>query len=151
MIPQRTKPLHRFPGTGAFSSLVDIQRLSGLRCLLRKRASVNGYPIEWLVSFTRSQHLTNGCRAMQFRILAELCDTTTYILARQCCVNALISGPADHCAFRPAIFYSLLEIPIHFIFHLHTKYTASQHRTPAPVSRSGGSALCERVSLRSIY
>ena len=36
------------------SGTVDTQRLSGLRCLLRKYASVNGCPIEWLVSFARS-------------------------------------------------------------------------------------------------
>ena len=53
---------------------------------------------------------------MQLRILAELCDTTTYTLARQCCVNAPTSGPADYSAFRPVIFCFLLEIPMHFIF-----------------------------------
>ena len=64
----------------------------------------------------------------------------------------LCSGPADHSAFWPAIFCFLLEIPIHFIFRLHPKYTKSQSsKTPAPVSRSGDSALCERGSLRSIY
>ena len=57
----------------------------------------------------------------------------------------LCSSPVDHSAFRPAIFCFLLEIPIHFIFHLHPKYTKSQsHRIPALVSRSGGFALCGR-------
>ena len=57
----------------------------------------------------------------------------------------LCSGPADHSAFWPAIFCFLLEIPIHFIFHLYPKYTKSQSRKiPAPVSRSGDSALCGR-------
>ena len=64
------------------SGAVDTQRLSGLRCLLRKRASVNGYPIEWLVSFACSQHLTNGHCAMQFRILARQCRVNAYALAR---------------------------------------------------------------------
>ena len=61
--------------------------------------------------------------------------------------NRLCSGTVDHSAFRPAIFCFLLEIPIHFIFHLYPKYTKSQSsKTPAPVSRSGDSALCERGS-----
>ena len=38
--------------------------------------------------------------------------------------------PADHSAFRPAIFCFLLEITIHFIFRLHPKYTKSQSRKP---------------------
>ena len=44
----------------------------------------------------------------------------------------LCSGPANHSAFRPAIFCFLLEIPIHFIFRLHPKYTKSQRSKPPP-------------------
>ena len=44
----------------------------------------------------------------------------------------LCSGTADHSAFRPAIFCFLLEIPIHFIFRLHPKYTKSQRSKPPP-------------------
>ena len=44
----------------------------------------------------------------------------------------LRSGTVDHSAFRPAIFCFLLEIPIHFIFRLHPKYTKSQRSKPPP-------------------
>ena len=61
---------------------MDAQRLPRLRRFLLKRASVNGCPIEWLVSFARSQHLTNGYCAMQLRILARKCGVNTCALAR---------------------------------------------------------------------
>ena len=64
------------------SGTVDTQNLSGLRCLLRKRASVNGCSIERLGSFACSQHLTNGYRAMQLRILARQGRVNAYALAR---------------------------------------------------------------------
>ena len=51
----------------------------------------------------------------------------------------LCFGPADHSAFRPAIFCFLLEIPIHFIFRLHPKYTKSQRSKPPP--RFPGAAI----------
>ena len=65
------------------SGTVDAQRLPRLRRFLLKRASVNGCPIEWLVSFARSQHLTNGYCAMQLRILARKCGVNTCALARR--------------------------------------------------------------------
>ena len=74
------------------------------------------------------------------------------ILTRQGGVNACALARWTHSAFRPTIFCFLLEIPIHFIFHLHPKYTKSQSRKiPTPGNRSGDSAFCERGSLRSIY
>ena len=127
------------------SGPVDAQRLPRLRRLLRKLSAIGCRVLDrictrlYLTQITRRSD--NGYRAMQFRILA-----------RQGGVNACALARWTHSAFRPAIFCFLLEIPIHFIFRLHPKYTKSQSRkTPAPVSRSGDSAFCERGSLRSIY
>ena len=54
------------------------------------------------------------------------------ILTRQGGVNACALARWTHSAFRPAIFCFLLEIPIHFIFRLHPKYTKSQRSKPPP-------------------
>ena len=137
--------LTRQGGVNLCSGTVDAQRLPRLRRLLRKLSAIGCRVLDrictrlYLTQITRRSD--NGYRAMQFRILA-----------RQGGVNACALARWTHSAFRPAIFCFLLEIPIHFIFRLHPKYTKSQSsKTPAPVSRSGDSALCERGSLRSIY
>ena len=60
-----------------------------------------------------------------------LCNAASHSGPEVWCKH-LCSGTADHSAFRPAIFCFLLEIPIHFIFRLHPKYTKSQRSKPPP-------------------